>query len=130
MAHQSSKGKLGYRSREPSGAVTLLLTARIREGKRAEFLLSVRSLGPGTSFLFFEGIDDPEQVCATARLQADGTDQPYLASERFRALKGALRTLATGWSVSVLKERERWCAELQPERQAGHELSGEGSGVL
>ena len=123
MAHQSSEGELGGRSRESPGAVTLLFTAWVREEKRAEFLLSARSLGPSAGFVFFEGIDDPAHVCATARLQVDGTDQPYLASERFRALKGALRTLATRWSISVLREREGWCAESQREGRSGHEQS-------
>ncbi len=120
MAHQSSEDKLGDRSRDTSGAITLLLTAWVREGKRAEFLLSARSLGPGTGFVFYEGIDDPRHVCGTARLQADSMDQPYLASERFRALKGALRILATSWSISVLREREGWCAESQREGRSDH----------
>ena len=116
MAQQSSEVRVGEEGREVAGTDALLLTARVREEKRAEFLLSARSLGPAGGFAFFEGIDDPEHVCAIAQLQADATDQQYLASERFRALKGALRTLASGWTVSVMRERESWCAESQRDR--------------
>lgn len=115
MAHQSSEVGRDNQTSATAGAVTLLLTARIRPEKRAEFLLSARSLGPNGVFAFFEEVDDPMHVCAVARLEADATGPPYLGSERFRALRGALRTLASGWTISVLQESQTWCAESKRE---------------
>ncbi len=115
MAHQSSELARGEQDIGGAGAVTMLLTARIRAEKRAEFLLSARSFGPTGGFEFFEGTDDPEQICAVGRMRASA-DERYLESDRFRALKGALRTLASEWTLEVLRQREGWCAESQQDR--------------
>ena len=89
----------------------MLLIARVRDEKRAEFLLSARSFGPEGGFEFYEGVEDAERVCAVGRLQPNTEVSPYLESDRFRALKGALRTLASAWEISLLAARVSWSAD-------------------
>ncbi len=111
MTQQSNEVKRSEGNEGAPGAVTVLLTARVRPEKRAEFLLSARSFGPEGGFEFYEGVEDPERMCAIGRLQPHTEVSPYLESDRFRALKGALRTLTSGWEVSLLSARVSWCAD-------------------
>ena len=111
MAHQWNELARGEHDMGGAGAVTILLTARVRDEKRAEFLLSARSLGPEGGFEFYEGVEDREGVCAVGRLQPHREVSPYLESDRFRALKGALRTLTSGWEIRLLSARVSWCAD-------------------
>lgn len=111
MTHQSSPEEVRVGEPPAAAGITLLLTAQVRAEKRAEFLLSARSLGPHASVAFFEGLDDPGRLCAVWHMEADVGDPPYLQHTRFRALKGALRTLASEWDLRVLHEGARWCTE-------------------
>lgn len=86
----------------------LFVSAHVRPKKRAEFLLALQTLAPtkedGGWCRVFEDESDPDRLCCTLGWSSDQARLVYLESERYRALRGALRTLAADGSVAVLKD--------------------------
>jgi len=78
----------------------LLLLVRVRPAKRAELILSVRGLAPREpdacgSFSILQSVDDSNLLYIVGRWESEESCRGYLASEAFRALRGAAGVLGT-----------------------------------
>lgn len=89
----------------------MLISARVRPEKRTEFLLSVRSLVQASGPIagdprMFHAIDDEAQLYCVASWASDVGAEAYLASDLFRALRGAVRTLGEGGTVRIVTDSD------------------------
>jgi heme-degrading monooxygenase HmoA len=89
----------------------LIVTAEVRPAKRGEFVLSIRSLisaAPGLrgDLLIAASLNDENLLCCLAAWDSEQEFRGFLCSDAFRALRGALRTLAERSELRVLQRME------------------------